>query len=87
MLPSPIKNGNMKKKIALVLVVAGVCTFAYMNTKHESRKVISTVALANIEALASGEEDTYKYSCYGEGSVDCPDGSKAEIVYKYLSLD
>lgn len=77
----------MKKKIALVLFVAGVCTFAYMNTKQESRKVISVAALANIEALASGEEETYDYSCYGDGSVDCPDGSKAEIVYEYLSLD
>ena len=77
----------MKKKIALVLVIAGVCTFAYMNTKQESRTVITRVALANIEALASGEEDTYKYSCYGEGSVDCPDGSKAEVVIKYLGLD
>lgn len=76
----------MKKKVALVLVVAALCTFAYMNTKQESRKIISVETLANIEALASGEE-TYKYSCYGDGSVDCPDGSKAEIVYKYLSLD
>lgn len=78
----------MKKKIGFALVVVGICTFAYMNNEQRSENVISAVTLANVEALAAGENgDTMRYDCYGYGTVDCPDGSKAELVIKTYSLD
>lgn len=61
----------------IVMVISGL--FRATLSQEEQ---ISNLVLDNIEALANGEGTTTAF-CYGEGSVLCPDGTKAEVV-EYL---
>lgn len=60
--------------IAMVIVIVGLSMEA--SNKEEQ---VSNLWLQNIEALVSGEGSSTVF-CYGEGSVSCPNGTKAEIV-------
>ncbi len=48
-----------------------------------SRIEVTSLTLKNIESLAEGEGSSGA-TCYGVGSVDCPDGTKAALVYSRL---
>jgi hypothetical protein len=70
----------MKKKFYLVLaIIACMVCIGIQNNIFQTQSV-SNLALENVEALASGGEYT-NYTCFGEGSVDCPDGTTAKRVY------
>lgn len=51
------------------------------------KEAINSLALENIEALASGE-DSNKYSCLGDGDVTCPrTGEKVFVVKQKFNLE
>lgn len=58
----------MKRK--LKLVVGAICLMAAFCWENHKKNEMSTLSLENIEALASGEEESL-VRCYGSGSVDC----------------
>jgi hypothetical protein len=59
----------MKKKIlCLVFVVAIAIAAAWNFTQNKTEVELSSLELANVEALASGEGTN---PCYGYGSVLC----------------
>jgi hypothetical protein len=63
-------------KVALVIVsLVGLSSFFYLST---TKKAVSNVALANIEALAGGE-DIGNYVCFETGNVDC-NGHKVKVA-------
>ena len=69
----------MKKKIKATLVVVslvGLMSFFYLSKTN--KKAVSNVALANIEALAGGE-DIGNYVCFDTGNVDC-NGHKVKVA-------
>ena len=70
---------RMKLKLiflALVIIVlVTVCIHLWV-----TRIELTSLTLKNIESLAQGEGSSGAI-CYGIGSVDCPDGTKAAIVY------
>lgn len=80
------------KRIKIVSVVAmfGVIAFvSVLNIKNNAQ--MSDLMLNNVEALASSENESggegpNKWLCYRNGTVDCPDGTKAEIVFGPFSL-
>jgi hypothetical protein len=67
-----MKQLTLKMTILLICLAGGVFLF----TQNEKTKM-SDMAFSNIEALANGDDMAY---CYGNGNIDCPDGSKAEYV-------
>lgn len=79
-----------KKQIVLAVMMFSVVAFvATLNVKNNSQ--MSDLMLNNVDALASSEDNSggelpTKWICYRDGTVDCPDGSKAEIVYGPYSL-
>lgn len=80
-----------KNKVVLVIAMFGVVTFVTtLNTMRNNQ--MSDLILNNVEALASSEdnpgggEKPAKWICYRTGTVDCPDGSKAEVVIEAWSL-
>lgn len=79
---------NKKKKIfpAIVFICAFACYGFASVFFSTDRKVPSSCLFENIEALASEESGNGRYFCYGSGTVDCPDGSKAEYVADNFSL-
>lgn len=76
----------MKIKIALTCVTLVVpSVFFYQQEKKIYN--LDNLLLENVDALANNEETIHTYSCYGKGSVDCPNNNqKAEIVFKPFSL-
>lgn len=79
----------MKKgKVILAIAMFGVITF--ITTLNIKNNQMSDLILNNVESLAgsegSGGEELGKYLCYRDGSVDCPDGTKAEMVIEIMSL-
>lgn len=74
----------MKKKVlAVVIVLVCLGGVACIKTLSASSVGLPQLALDNIEALASGENDTYR--CYGTGDVDCH-GYKVDKMYSGYSL-
>lgn len=67
--------------VGLMLVVLGFC----MATSGQE-EIFSDLLLENIEALASGEDHTTVF-CYGEGSVECPNGKKVQYIMETSRLD
>lgn len=63
-----------------VAVMIGICYF-FM----EEKSTIESLTFENIEALASGENESL-FRCYGSGSIDCH-GHKVEMKISGLSLD
>lgn len=80
------------KKNKVVLAITFFCVVAFVATLNIKNNVqMSNLMLNNVEALASsegssGEGGPSKWLCYRDGTVDCPDGSKAEIVYGPFGL-
>lgn len=67
--------------IGLVLIVLGLCMGSF-----GQEEIYSDLLLENIEALASGEDHTTVF-CYGEGSIDCPNGKKVKYIMETSSLE
>ena len=60
----------MKKKISAVSMFAVVALVAGINVYHSQRSVdISDVALANVEALADGEDASWVMECVSHGCI------------------
>lgn len=59
----------MKKVILKGTVIIACIAGAYCLYTDQSSNV-TNLALANIEALASGENNGH-YHCFGDGSIDC----------------
>lgn len=77
---------RMKKILVItVALMMGLFMFVTFQPSFSSDDFISEMMLTNIEALATPEAEEY-YDCINDGNVDCPDGSKAEFVYKGYSL-
>lgn len=79
------------KRSKIILALASFGVIVFVTTLNVTRNnQISNLILNNVEALAnsegSGGEEMAKYYCYRSGSVDCPDGTKAEIVIEVQSL-
>lgn len=66
----------------IMLVLLGVICYQFKKSDME----LTDLAIINIESLASGE-GSGGATCYGIGSIDCPDGSKAAIVYRPLNAN
>ena len=66
-----------KKKF---LCLAGVALFAAAVVAYANREpeVTDPIMLANSEALSRNEEPPV--TCFGEGCVDCPNGTKVKYV-------
>ena len=73
----------MKKKISLLVFIISVTTGSFCFLTEEKNSV-ETLLFDNIEALAQGEESTYR--CYGWGEVDCY-GHKVEYMVSGMDLD
>ena len=58
----------MNAKLKLFCLIFVVCTLTYLCKK--SKSVESELFMSNVEALATGENGDI--SCYGIGSLDCP---------------
>ena len=59
---------RLKLKIAMVAVVAAVA--GYVTYQNQAKEIgMSELALANVEALASGESGNFR--CLGHGDVEC----------------
>ncbi|MBD1432866.1 hypothetical protein H8B06_08525 [Sphingobacterium sp. DN00404] len=72
----------MKKKILGGIVAVAITAVAAVNVNfnNESEDALSALSLANVEALADGEEPDKGVTCDGSGSVTCPlDGT---LVHK-----
>lgn len=74
------KNAWIMLPIAIIGI--GMVVSGLSRVTPDREEQLSNLMLENIEALASGEEATNIF-CYGEGSVPCPNGTKAEFV-EYL---
>ena len=61
--------------LSAIIIVATILAI-----KAESRKPMSDIALANVEALADNEGEN-QYYCYGTGSVRCPYSGKLVAGY------
>jgi len=70
----------MKKNIKVTLIL--ICMIGFFYLSKTNKTTISNVALANIEALAEGE-DTGNYICLGSGNVDC-NGYKVHTAIRKL---
>lgn len=66
----------MKKAILKGIVIIACIAGAYCLYTDQSNNV-TNLALANIEALASGE-NSGSFHCFGDGSIDCL-GEKVEM--------
>mgnify|MGYP001781709560 CR=1 FL=1 len=80
-------NGKKTKKkvvkiIGLAIFMVGMGGYYYSLTSH--RTISDDLALANMEALASGENGNYY--CALSGDVDCH-GMKVKVKIDNLSLD
>ncbi len=58
----------MNAKLKLFCLIFVVCTLTCLYKK--SKSVESELFMSNVEALATGENG--EASCYGIGSLDCP---------------
>lgn len=58
---------NLLKGIAVIAICSGSLYFFRQQTENE--KPVSDLALANVEALASGESGNFR--CLGHGDVEC----------------
>ena len=58
---------NLLKGIAVIAICSGSMYFFRQQTENE--KPVSDLALANVEALASGEGGNFR--CLGYGDVEC----------------
>ena len=77
----------MKKnfiRTAFVAVFALMAGYSVYTSQQKSE--MSDLAMANVEALANGEQEN-GITCIGEGTVDCPIGIKVRAVIKYYSLE
>ena len=74
----------MKKKISKLLFI-GVAVVSCLFFAAEENNRVETLLFDNIEALASGEEES-RYRCYNSGEVDCY-GHKVEYMVDGLDLD
>lgn len=78
------KTKVMKKRVlAVVIILVCLGGVACIKTLSTSSVGLPQLAFDNIEALASGESDTYR--CYGTGDVDCH-GYKVDKMYSGYSL-
>ena len=70
----------MKKNILKVTLVAALALFAGYNVYSSQKSdVMSDLALANVEALASGEDgDRYHFWCCGNTDI-CAKGDNIDI--------
>ena len=80
----------MKKKVVLLCAVAVMGIAAAAGVSLQNRAQLSDVALANIEAIAAGEEGTPVSPCYTEGSgsfmnatwyIECDNRTSPEMIY------
>ena len=72
-------------KTTLLLVVVSISVF-YWNSVRNSPQQSNDLFLQNVEALANNESKPM-VSCYGTGSVDCPNsGNKVKRVTENYSL-
>ena len=60
-----------KKTFKLVLGLATIIAAGYLYTKQSSENNMTDLVYANIEALATPEDEYIDVLCLGEGSVDC----------------
>lgn len=69
----------MKKrfKYLVILLALVIATVNYIFNLSKDKQCISSMALKNIEALASGEGSIIVI-CIGRGEVTCPDGTKVD---------
>lgn len=74
------------RKILPLAVCAAALVVSSLHLGYPVRNNVSALLVENIQALASGESNTH-YFCYGTGSLDCPNGSKAEIVRTNFSIN
>lgn len=74
----------MKKKILSGIAVVTIAVVAAFNINLQESYELSTIRLANIEALASGESGGYSCTvtrdCGGGDSVSCTGTSHCELV-------
>lgn len=59
----------MKKKLFFALMLSVVMAGAWFVVENQTQPKLSDVALANIEALASGEETHGQATCYSNIAV------------------
>ena len=77
----------MKKKICIVIVGILIALFSGLNLYHFQKEMImSDVVMANVEALASGENGL-PVTCTSSGNYICPNfGEKVGEIYIGYSL-
>ena len=73
------------KKVGMLFMVALVIAANVLNVLEQSKGAIDELMLSNIEALANFEYVPGR--CFGDGHVDCPDGSKVAYVLEPLALE
>lgn len=73
---------NAWKMLPIAIIGIGMMVSGLSRITSDREEQLSNLMLENIEALANGEGTTTVF-CYGEGSVPCPNGTKAEFV-EYL---
>lgn len=68
--------------LPIAIIGIGMMVSGLSRITSDREEQLSNLMLENIEALANGEGTTTVF-CYEEGSVPCPNGTKAEFV-EYL---
>lgn len=66
-----MKKAILKGTVIIACIAGAYCLYTDQNSS------VTNLAMANIEALASGESGG-SFHCYGEGSIDCY-GFKVEM--------
>lgn len=74
-----------KKYLFAFIALSLIVTNFLLGMSKEN--ITSSILLQNIEALAAGEEGVGEYACYGEGTVDCPNGIKVEFYFNNIRLN
>ncbi len=74
----------MKKRFCLMVTFI-IILMIYIRPQNHKRQlfILSYWVTKNVEALASNEGSS-NYVCIGEGSIDCPNDTRANKVYIFL---
>lgn len=72
--------------VKLICAIALLAGGYYFSSNSKMTDLDKLAFNNNVEALASGEDNTSYYQCYGEGSIDCY-GHKVAFKITGLSLE